>query len=74
MLSEAEAEVQWAELEQLEDMVRQLTLAALKLPAGVDRRDSLLVIGSFRDRIAAMKQAELSRATILQMQHFQRTG
>jgi hypothetical protein len=28
MLSEAEAEVRWAELEQLEDMVRQLTPAA----------------------------------------------
>ena len=50
MLSEAAAEIEWAELEELEDMVRQLTLAALKLPPGVDRRDSLMIIGSFRDR------------------------
>jgi hypothetical protein len=55
-------------------MVRQLTLAALKLPAGVDRRDSLMTIGIFRDRIAAIKQSELNRASIMHMQHFKRTG
>jgi hypothetical protein len=69
MLSEAEPEIQWAELEQLEDMVCQLTVAALKLPAGADRRDSLIIIGNFRDRIAAMKQNELNRASIVQMRH-----
>ena len=73
-MSEAEPEIQWAELEQLEDMVRQLTMAALKLPPGVDRRDSLMIIGSFRDRIAAIKQSELDGAGIKPMQHFRRTG
>jgi len=74
MLSEAEAEIEWAELEKLEDMVRRLTMAALKLPPGVDRRDSLMIIGSFRDRIAAMKQTEVNRASIMQTQQFERTG
>jgi uncharacterized protein (UPF0216 family) len=74
MLSKAEAELRWAELEQLEDMVGQLTLAAFKLPAGVERRDSLMMIGSFRDRIAAIKQSELKRASIMQMQQFKRTA
>jgi uncharacterized protein (UPF0216 family) len=74
MLSEAEAEIQWAELEQLEDMLRQVTLAALKLPPAVDRRDSLIMIGSFRDRLAAMKDAELNCVSILKMQQFKRTG
>jgi hypothetical protein len=73
-MSEAEPEIQWAELEQLEDMVRQLTMAALKLPPGVDRRDSLMIIGSFRDRIAVMKQTEVNRASIMQTQQFERTG
>src|SRR3954454_11413614 len=58
MFSEAE---EWAELEVLEDTLRQLTLAALKLPAGADRRDSLVMIGSFRDRLASIKEAELNR-------------
>jgi uncharacterized protein (UPF0216 family) len=74
MLSEAEAEIEWAELEKLEDMVRRLTMAALKLPPGVDRRDSLMIIGSFGDRIAAMKQTEVNRASIMQTQQFERTG
>jgi hypothetical protein len=64
MLSEPEER---AELERLEDMLGQLTLAALKPPAGADRRDSLMMIGSFRGRIAAIKEAELNRASIMQM-------
>ena len=72
MLSEAEPEIQWAELEQLEDMVCQLTVAALKLPPGVERRDSLRIIGGFRDKIATLKKSELNR--IIQTQHFKRTG
>jgi hypothetical protein len=53
MLSEPEER---AELERLEDMLGQLTLAALKPPAGADRRDSLMMIGSFRGRIAAIRK------------------
>jgi hypothetical protein len=71
-MSHDEVRTQWAELEELEDMVRQLTLAALKLPPGVERRDSLMMIGSFRQRIAAMKQSELNRGIIIQMQPLKR--
>jgi hypothetical protein len=72
-MSHDEVRTQWAELEELEDMVRQLTLAALKLPPGVERRDSLMMIGSFRQRIAAMKQSELNRGIIIQMRPLKRT-
>jgi hypothetical protein len=40
-------------------------MTALKLTPGLERRDSLAVIGSFRMRIAAMKRAELARANRL---------
>jgi hypothetical protein len=65
---------QWAELQELEDLVRQLTLTALKLPPGVERRDSLVIIGSFRERIAVMRQSELNRTIIMQMRLLKRTG
>jgi len=48
---------------ELEEMLPQLVVRALKLPPGADRRDTLILIGSFRDRIIAMKWAELNRAT-----------
>jgi len=51
------------ELLELEEMLPQLVVRALKLPPGADRRDTLILIGSFRDRIVAMKWAELRRAT-----------
>jgi hypothetical protein len=73
-MSEGEVRTQWAELQELEDIVRQLTLTALKLPPGVERRDSLVMIGSFRDRIAAMRQSELNHAIIMQMRFLKRTG
>jgi hypothetical protein len=72
-MSDDEARTRWAELEQLERMVGQLTLAALKLMPGVDRRDSLMMIGSFRNRIAAMKQSELNRGIIIHMRPLTRT-
>ena len=53
----------WTELLELEEMLPQLVVRALKLPPGADRRDTLILIGSFRDRIIAMKWAELNRAT-----------
>ena len=51
---------------ELEAIARQLTLAALKLPTGAERGNSLLVIGGYRERIAAIKQSELDRARIIQ--------
>lgn len=54
------------QLAELEAIVGQLTLAALKLPPGAERRDSLSAIGSFRQRIGAIKQSELNRASIMQ--------
>jgi hypothetical protein len=38
-------------------MAGELMVVALKLSPGVKRRDSLMLIGSFRDRIAAMKRS-----------------
>ena len=47
----------WAELHQLEKMVGKLTFTALKLSPGVERRDSPISIGNFRNRIAAMMRS-----------------
>ena len=65
-MSKTEARTRWTELLELEDMLSQLTGSALKLPSGVARRDSLILIGCFLERIAAMKWAELDRASTLQ--------
>ena len=59
---ESELRVRWAELQELEQNLIELIAMALKL-AGSERRDDLAVIGSFRMRIAAMKRAELVRAS-----------
>ena len=53
------------QLAELEEMLRSLTLAALKLAPGEERRDCLRSICSFRERIGAIKQAEFDRATIV---------
>jgi len=58
-----EVRTRWTELLELEELLPQLVVRALKLPPGADRRDTLILIGSFRDRIIAMKWAELNRAT-----------
>jgi hypothetical protein len=55
------------ELAELEAILRQLTLAALKLPPGDERRENLMTIGRFRERIAAWKQAALALATMLEL-------
>lgn len=51
---------------ELEATVRQLTLTALKLPPGAERRDSLWAIGTFRRRIAVIRDSELARASTVQ--------
>lgn len=60
---ESELRVRWAELQELEQNLIELIAMALKLAPGLERRDDLAVIGSFRMRIAAMKRAELVRAS-----------
>lgn len=51
---------------ELEATVRQLTVTALKLPPGAERRDSLLAIGTFRRRIAVIRDSELARVSTMQ--------
>ena len=62
---ESDLRLRWAELQELQQKVAELKGTALKLAPGVARRDNLAVIGSFRMRIAAMKRAELARASRL---------
>ena len=66
MTKEGELRLRWAELQELEHNVDEMIVTALKLAPGVDRRDSLVVIGSFGARIAAMKRFELARAGKMQ--------
>jgi hypothetical protein len=63
--NESELRLRWAELQELEQTVIELIATALKLAPGLERRDNLAVIGSFRRRIAAMKRVELARASSL---------
>ena len=65
MTKESELRLHWAELQELEQKVVELIITALKLAPGLERRDDLAVIGSFQMRIAAMKRAELARASRL---------
>src|SRR4051812_28319567 len=58
-----EGRTRWTELLELEEMLPQLVVSAHKLPPGAERRDTLILIGSFRDGIIAMKWGELKRAT-----------
>jgi hypothetical protein len=48
-----------SELLQLEQLAGELIVTAFNLPPGLERRDSLMLIDSFRDRIAAMKRSDL---------------
>jgi hypothetical protein len=54
------------QLAELEAMLRSLTLAALKLAPGEERRDCFRSICSFRERIGAIKQAEFDRTNLMQ--------
>ena len=65
MTKESELRLHWAELQELEQKVVELIATALKLAPGLEWRDELAVIGSFQVRIAAMKRAELARASRL---------
>jgi hypothetical protein len=65
MTKESELRLHWAELQELEQKVVELITTALKLAPGLERRDSLVVIGSFRARIAGMKRSELARASTM---------
>ena len=49
-----------SELLQLEQLAGELIVTtAFNLPPGLERRDSLMLIDSFRDRIAVMKRSGL---------------
>jgi hypothetical protein len=52
-----------SELLQLEQLAGELIVTAFNLPPGLERRDSLMLIDSFRDRIAAMKRSGLDVGT-----------
>ena len=65
-VSKPEVRTRWTELLELEEMLSQLMVSALKLPPGAERRDSLMLIGSFRDRIVALKWAEVDRFSTMQ--------
>jgi hypothetical protein len=65
-MSKPEVRTRWTELLELEELLSQLVVSALKLPVGVERRDSLVLISYFRERIEAMKWAEVARFSTLQ--------
>jgi len=65
-MSKPEVRTRWTELLELEELLSQLMVSALKLPPGVGRRDSLVLIGCFRERINAMKWAEVDRFSTMQ--------
>lgn len=60
--SQTDVRTRWTELLDIEELLAQLSVTALKLPPGVERRDSLAEIARFRERITAMKRAEVDRA------------
>ena len=53
-MSKPEVRTRWTELLELEELLSQLMVSALKLPPGAERRDSFILIGCFLERIAAM--------------------
>ena len=65
LIKEGEVSRQGVQLQQLQEMAGELMVIAFNLPSGVERRDSLMLIGSFRDRIAAMKQSELEATSTI---------
>ena len=64
-MSKPNVRTRWTELLELEEMLRRLVVSALKLPR-VERRDNLILIGRFRERIDAMKWAEVTRFSTMQ--------
>jgi hypothetical protein len=65
-MSKSEMRTRWTELLELEELLSQLMVTALKLPPSLKRRNSLVSIGCFRDRIIAMKRAEVDRFSTMQ--------
>jgi hypothetical protein len=61
MRTEGEVAKQRAELLQLEEMTGEMIVTAFRLSPGVERHNSLMLIDSFRDRIAAMKRLQAIR-------------
>jgi hypothetical protein len=57
-MSEPAVRTRWAELDEVENMARQLTLTALSLSPGLERHDSPLVI---RQLSAAHSRHETNR-------------
>jgi hypothetical protein len=53
------------QLAELKAMLRQMTLAALKLPQSDERREHLRTIGRFRQRLDALKREAFARAVML---------
>jgi len=53
---------QLADLQQLDKMAGELMVTALTLSPGVETRDSIITVGSFHSRIAAMKRPWLEAA------------
>ena len=53
-----------SELLQLEQWAGELIVMAFNLSPGLERRDSLMLIDSFRNRIAAMKRSGLNVGTV----------
>jgi hypothetical protein len=53
-----------AELQHLDRMAGELMVTALTLSPGVERRDSIIAVGSFHCRIAAMKRSWLEAVRI----------
>ena len=46
-----------ADLQQLDQLAGELMVTALTLPPGVERRDSIITVGSFHNRIAAIRRS-----------------
>jgi len=65
-MSKPEVRTRWTELLELEELLSQLVVSALKLPAGLERRDSLFLISCFCERISAMKWPEVDRVSTIQ--------
>jgi hypothetical protein len=57
-----EGRSQVIDLQQLDKMAGELMVTALTLSPGVQRRDSIIAVGSFHRRIAAMKRSRLEAA------------
>ena len=65
-MSNTEARTRWTELVEARRNAQSANGERPQTPAGSEKRDSLILIGCFRERIAAMKWAEVDRGNTLQ--------